>query len=408
MPEKLIISKAFSWLNTQKIKNGQYRFSPLCRQPSLQGTTCTVLAMETLGVLFELDDIERNACSSYINSFQQKDGWFKDPQLMSTHHKQQTHSKEYWLGHSTFLAQMALDALNTAPRYQFQFLDKWRDDAAVHEFIDSLDWTNPWRESNWVEWLGVWLLWDAGLRPPGTIPKNKWPQGFGGLIKWLVDNQDPETGYWGNPPGSQQSKRFAMMAGAYHHYLFFYATGTEIPYVDRIIDNTLSLQEPDGLFGNGKVGGGPCEDMDAIDILANMSRLSDHRRKDVQKSLKKASKAILYNQRNNGAFVWRRQPERKIPFLKRLRIAFAPRSEKPIGYRMSALTGKLVLETKEYTNYYGTSTELMYNVSKGDVFSMWFRPAALAIASTALGRRHAKIWWDFGFRNQFTQNWWPG
>ena len=57
---------------------------------------------------------------------------------------------------------------------------------------------------------------------------------------------------------------------------------------------------------------------------------------------------------------------------------------------------------------YAGSPGLRFFKAGGDMYSHWFRPLALAIAAQVLPADLRPAQWDFGFRNQITQGWWPG
>lgn len=302
---------------------------------------------------------------------------------------------------------MALDALGERPTAPLEFLERWRDDDAVYTWIDKLDWTNPWRESNWVEWIGYWLLAAAGVTAADVpLSPASWPDGFGGLVTWLKDHQDPSTGMWGAPALPEPQRRLHLVAAAYHHYVFYYATGSPVPSIDAIVDLTLDLQQPDGLFLPGMTGGGPCEDLDALDILANMHRLADYRRRDIEAALARALAALLRNQRPDGAF-----RNRHDPAVDRGRAAWLHAAVGPatlgVRARLGALKRALRSDCRgEQLGYAGCQT-LPFHRAGGDMFSQWFRPLALAVSASVLGPDRSPIWWPFVFRRQITQGWWP-
>lgn len=394
-----LVHKARAWVKSQ-YRPAQDGFqlspgAPVC----LIGTSCAALASE---VLDDLSSWSANAIgkwSDYIRSFQREDGWFQDPHLKPS--PGNSLDSDYLRGHATFLALMALDALGQRPRRSLEFLGTWRNDSRLYDWFEQRDWTNPWRESNWVEWIGYWLLVDAGLKADDVpLPRSKWPPGFGGLLAWLEDHQDPTTGFWGDPPYHGLSRTLHMMAAAYHHYVFYYATGREIRYRDRIIDHTLLLQQPDGLFVPGRVGGGPCEDLDAVDILANMHSLTDYRRSDIESALSRAIDALVANQCHSGAFVYSAETNKT-----------NLRSILKASYSRGPRTGLQVL--RRYLNasgvqrFYAGCPNLPFRAGEGDMFSHWFRALAIAIIADLLGPDRSPVWWCFSFRRQITQGWFP-
>jgi len=395
--------KASEWIRRQYVpKEKGFRFSP--QSPvCLLGSCCAALASETLGTLSDWSAPEVESWVQYIQSFQQDDGWFEDPYLKPG--DKSILDSAYLRGHATFLATMALDALGQRPRRRLEFLDTWRNDTHLYDWIDKLDWTNPWRESNWVEWLGYWLLADSEITADDVpVPEERYPAGFAGLMQWLEDNQDPTTGFWGNPPYEGLRRTLGQMAGAYHHYVFYYATGQPLRFKDKIIDHTLALQQPDGLFVPGRTGGGPCEDLDAIDILANMYRLADYRRAEIELAQRHALAALVKNQRADGAFVYACDGNSLRPLPGLLRTLFRPWYRPGLRSRLRA--------PRQYVSgsrqQYGGCPSLPFRSSGGDMFSQWFRPLAIATAASMLGKNRSPIWWRFGFRRQITQGWWPG
>ncbi len=403
-PVSIVSQKASEWIRKQyNPKDGGFHFSrqtPVC----FIGSCCAALSSELLGSLSSWNSREIEAWAHYIQSFQQEDGWFEDPYLKPT---EQMHLNfDYLRGHTTFLAVMALDALGQKPNRNLEFLDVWREDTRLYNWIDQRDWTSPWRESNWVEWIGYWLLADAELTVDDVPLRNEqFPPGIGGLMQWLEDHQDPATGFWGNPPCQGSKRTLNQMAAAYHHYVFYYATGKKIRYKDRIIDNVLALQQPDGLFMPGKVGGGTCEDLDAIDILANMYRLANYKRNDIEAALMRALVALLRNQRPDGAFVYAIDDYSLL--LSFLRLLFKPWYRDGSKIRLKSLQKYTQNALYGVQQYYAGSTGLPFRMKGGDMFSQWFRPLAIAIAASVLGPNRSPVWWRFGLRRQITQGWLP-
>ena len=194
------------------------------------------------------------------------------------------------------------------------------------------------------------------------------------------------------------------MAAAYHHYVFYYATGQSLRFKVRIVDHTLALQQPDGLFAPGRAGGGPCEDLDAVDILANMHRLSDYRRGEIEQALAKASAALLSSQRSDGGFVYSFDGNALNLLPSLLWTLFRPWYPPGPRTRLKVLCQYMSGSRQSYAR----CPSLPFRTKGGDMFSQWFRPLAIAIAASVLGEDRSPVWWRFGFRRQITQGWWPG
>ena len=397
----VLSDKASQWIAKQYIPSqGGFRFSPLT-PVCLIGSCCAALAAETLDSLSNWSAQEVEAWAGYIQGFQQPDGWFDDPFLKPT--EGNVLDSTYLRGHSTFLAMMALDALGKKPNRPLEFLDVWRDDTRVYDWIDKLNWTKPWRESNRVEWVGYWLLAESKITVDDVpLRKENFPPGFGGLMQWLDDHQDPTTGFWGNPSFGGLIRTLHQMAAAYHHYVFYYAIGQSVRFSERIIDHTLALQQPDDLFNPVQMGGGPCEDLDAIDILANMYHQTDYRHKDIESALKRALLALVKNQRSDGAFIHAFDGN----FLSLL-PSFLGSVVRPDGPSRRSRLRALRYSVSGSRRHYAGCSKMPFRTKQGDMFSQWFRPLAIAIGASALGADVSPVWGVFRFRRQITQGWWP-
>jgi hypothetical protein len=125
------------------------------------------------------------------------------------------------------------------------------------------------------------------------------------LLDWLDAHMDEETGYWGTDCSSSDFAKLQAMCGAYHHYILYDYAGRTIPRLERIVDTTLSLQNPSGGFALDG-GGGACEDIDATFILVSASRRSSYRREDIRAALARVVPAILSHQNEDGGLVYLR------------------------------------------------------------------------------------------------------
>lgn len=91
--------------------------------------------------------------------------------------------------------------------------------------------------------------------------------------------------------------------------LFFY-DGLQPPHLERALDTILATQNPLGGFGWGVHNpsapflSSACEDIDSIDPLCRISRLTAYRRTDVEAALAKAGDWVLTNRTSTGGFVF--------------------------------------------------------------------------------------------------------
>jgi len=364
---------------------GLYRLTPE-HEPAIMPTCFAVFAMELFGLLPDLPEREREAWANEIKAYQQPDtGLFRDTvdveDVLSPTAKFNT---DYVVWQITYFAVNAIDALGTVPVYPLGFAAEFLGSGRVTGWFDSLDWGDPWLESNRAMWLMFFLTyamerdWRADSVQVALIE----------ALDWLEDNQDPATGYWGTDRGASL---FKGMAGAYHLYPFPLYFGRPVRHVERIIDSTLSLQAWDGLFvADG--GGGACEDLDAVDILAKMSLVTDYRRADIMRALQRALSAVIDLQRSDGGFPYHGRQDPTATDV--LHLAFS--RTRPAGGRLKALKRYVRPRRRQRTWSYSGLRHMTARIGESDMWSAWFRPLAICLCREGLGvpepRQHCRTY----------------
>lgn len=327
-----------------------------CSNRTLPATDFAIFTNELLGTLHSVPKLRREQWQQYLLSCQDPhSGIFRDPNLQPGDLTSAFHNWDYVVWQMTFFTTSALDALDAFPAYPLRFLEPYRSRTAITAWLEQLDWSNPWLESNRVMFLSSFLIQAGETSLANTI------------FDWLDNAQDQESGYWGMKQGAS---RFDAMAGAFHFYFLYFYLGRPVRYADQIIDNTLLLQQPDGLY-HPAGGGGACHDLDAIDILVKFSMLTDYRAQDIKASLRQSYAALRANQRHSGAFC---EAVRKPP-------------SKSAKRRIAERTGLDRLLRKPYTEpyeiiRYAGWTKMEYSEDEGDLWSTWFRLLALALISS--------------------------
>ena len=79
------------------------------------------------------------------------------------------------------------------------------------------------------------------------IDVEKW---FDWYFDWLDRHVNPQTGYWQRAFWNLAWKRPTVndMGGAVHFYWLYQARGRPFPYPEALIESTLGLQKPNGLY----------------------------------------------------------------------------------------------------------------------------------------------------------------
>lgn len=255
---------------------------------NLLTTAFGVLALETLGAL-DAPWFDRSTTAAYLLDLRAPD----DRTYRLTRGDDEAPGA-YLAEQLEDFAILALQALNAWDGAIAVCWDTVQTPAEVHSWLDGLDWSDPWRESNRFMFLA-----NALVRRHGAARDDA--SALGAALDWLDARQNPLTGLWHFDAAVD---RVNLVAAAYH-FLFFYTwAGRSICAADALVQSTLATQHVDGLF-TYHGGGGACEDLDAVDILARLrADVSPEAAPTVTAALERAHSALLGTQDVGGGFCW--------------------------------------------------------------------------------------------------------
>ena len=317
------------WLDGMKAGDG-FRFSA-ATPCTLLSTCIAILLHEGLESLESVSQEERKSWCLYVQSCQDPStGRFLDPLLEQYPIESELHNRDYIELLMTYFAIQALDALGVAAVHPSHFLAQFESPGAIAAWLDRLDWSNPWLETNRVMFVLAGLIHRAEKEGNADAPGL-----YHQVLDWLDRAQDPQTGLW----GTQQASLLNKIAAAYHLVPFYEYVHRPVRCVSRIIDAALSLQQDDGLFG-ASPGGGACEDLDVIDLLATFTSQVNYRASDIKRSLIRGFWSVWNLQNADGGF--------------------------PYAARASRQTYR-----------FGSWAPLESDLRESDVFASWFRLMAL-------------------------------
>ena len=318
------------WLEGMRAGNG-FRFAAATPR-TLLSTCIAILLHEGLESLEGVSPQERKSWCLYVQSCQDpSSGLFLDPLLEQFPVESELHDRAYIELLMTYFAIQSLDALGEAAVHPLQFLAQFETPGAIAAWLDRLDWSNPWLESNRVMFVLAGLIHRAEKEGDTAAPAL-----YHQVLDWLDRAQDTKTGLWGTEQGASLLN---AIAGAYHFVPFYEYVHRPVRSVSKIIDAALSLQQDDGLFGPGP-GGGACEDLDVIDLLATLTKQFNYRASDVKKSLIRSFWSVWNLQNADGGFPYAARGSRE-------------------------------------TYRFGSWTPLEVDMRESDVFASWFRLMAL-------------------------------
>ena len=328
---------------------------------SLMPTCFAILAAESIGALNRHSAI-RPQLAEYIQSHQDSaSGLFSPGEICRK--DLTSHSATYLRLQATYFALHALDALGASPRNGIEFANELCDQSYLRGWLDGGPWKNPWMHSNNIMFALTLLERRARLESDPSAM-----DAFDAVLEYLDRRQDPESGLW--QPDDERDVRNAVYA-AYHFFPYYFWRGHPIRHVDRIIDSTLSIQRPDGLFTQG---GGACEDLDGVHTLVLMSEVSDYRADDVQRSLERCFWRLLQIQNSDDGF-WN-YPERRGKQSWKRRLA-----ERMFGGRALPTRFSERLASKPVDWCYSGWKRLSCPTGASDMWAAWFRPLALKLIS---------------------------
>lgn len=274
---------------------GEYNYS-------LTGSANLYSSCYALMTLHYLDKapVDREKCimwANYLNQWQDEEtGYFIGPELNAQDFEGKKHNLEHLKLHLTTTILPCLEILGHKPRWKLNFAEKFLNKESLANWLHERDWTDAWLEGNNLLFVIQILIYCRDVEK--RLEANDRIDEF---FSWLDNAIDPATGLWGT---NGYCSEFVAMCGGYHQLLAYYYENRSVKYPERLVDTTLKLQHADGGFHpNG--GGGACEDVDAVDILVNLYKLSDYRRADIRYALRKAYKSIIEKQMPDGGFVYR-------------------------------------------------------------------------------------------------------
>lgn len=354
-------------------------------QGTLLGTCFACFLAHLIGRTEDLPGrvaIERELKSLPLDS----DGWIHSPELETGGFiRADRHDHEYLRAQVTFFVRCALRCLGLRPVVPIAWARRLVERHAVWEYLDGLDWSNPWLVSNWDMFLGAFLLEWTDDEPESSDVV----AAVQAYFDWHDRRMNATTGFWGD-----HSDLLNAMAGGFHVLLHYDYAGRMYSGIENAVHTTLKLVWRDGLYVYGG-GGGSCEDLDAVDILVRLGQRSTVDQDQVRGCLARVVRRILSARNADGGFPWRLQPSgaafvRSVGEARTLSdwaASFAYRLRHRSHYHC--------------VHYYSSFSKYPFAIEKSDIWSTWFRLLAVVL----MARRYPEL---FTQRCGWTLPNWPG
>lgn len=308
MDIEAIRRRTLDYIERRKDPQGgpRYRYSSAAGRPTLYSSTYAAMTRSLYNDLGGLADAERRAWVDYLNAHQDDDGLFRDPVIFGEGWYK---DDPFWCGrmHLTCHAIIALTCLGGAAARPFAIVKDFSDTDRLTSWLEARDWGER------VGWTGNEVMNLGTLMQYARDFHND--DRAGRAVERLLDWLDthwlvPETGVWGTLDTSDPIKRSHAVQAAYHWWPLYFYDGRRPPCIERAMDTVLATQNASGGFGCGVHNPGDpakssaCEDIDSIDPLVRMSRLTDYRKSDIRAALARALPWVLRNQMPDGGFVF--------------------------------------------------------------------------------------------------------
>jgi hypothetical protein len=262
---------------------------------TLYGTCYGLLAQTYLGDTFELAPATRR----FIQEGQDpQSGWFVGPELQGFQAPQGAlHDREHLRLHLTCAALPVCSQFNIPVLNPLTAALRFCDIGYLRGWLQARDLRHAWFEGNNLLFAGQLLvhLRDAGGCPQARPALDAW-------FEWLEEAIDPATSLWGSNGLCSQAE---AVYGGYHQLLVYYHEQRPIRNPEGLIDVVLNLQHADGGF-HPEGNAGACEDVDCVDILVNLYKLTGARQREIRLALRKCLFHILAQQNPDGGFPYTR------------------------------------------------------------------------------------------------------
>ncbi len=284
------------WVSQFKLKQGRGDFSVELdnKKPSLYGICDTVfnlaISNQLEGYLAERPSEDKESWTSVIQSYQKPEtGWFKERFL-----NYGLHFKE----HSTAFSIAALKLLGAEPKYLLKIKSKLNTQEKVERWLKK----GP-------EW-GL-LYWPGSHRGGGigaifaTLGPDHYPHPdfFEWYFEWLDRKADAELGFyrigWIHKIFRNRLTKNEL-GGAVHYYWIYRFLQHPIPYPEKVIESTLSLQNEWGTWDSLE---SYCIDLDALFCLLRCCEQSSGYKKDeIEQAIIKYLTHVVPNMNNKDFF----------------------------------------------------------------------------------------------------------
>lgn len=293
-------SLAIAYFNKLRVTGdsyGPFRYSLSQNEPILYASAYAACLMSLYGDINKLSDIQKIEWINYLQSFQSANGMFMDTAIDCS----EAYLLPWWgWNHLTLHVLMALKCLDAVAKKDLVFLEPYYSEKILVNWLETREWDkDPVSVSNEIQNMGVFFQYSRDFHN-----EKRAQHSLNVMFDWLDNNQDPETGSWGQYKDKDRKFTDIVQTG-YHIWELYFYDHHPINYIENIIDAALTTQNKCGGFGISYNSSG-CEDIDSIVPLVRLSQITAYRKEDIIKSLRLALPWVLGNYNDDGSAVFKR------------------------------------------------------------------------------------------------------
>ncbi|MFQ5743006.1 MAG: hypothetical protein ACE5HV_05380 [Acidobacteriota bacterium] len=375
--------RALSWVESMREPDSVccYRLHEQA-EPTVFASFFALFTLHLCTVTETWNEQRRLEWLEFVRNFQDEEtGLFRDPGAASRV-TDPAHDLEHLDRQLTGFSVSALKVVGGQPRYPIRAVWPWFDPDYMRRWLDGLDWKRSSNSGNKAMFIAIMLI-DELERGQSEAAR-----GLDAWFDWHDRMADPATSYWGT---GRSCRYFQGMNGFVHQFLIYNYMDRQVPLLHAAVDRTLLLQQPDGLF-SPMLGGGACDDLDALHVLCYAHHALNYRRADIGRALEGARAALLANQNPDGGFSWARR--RLLSPGEWIRLAVHnSRTADPYPYLLYvalrlALAGQRHLRRPQRTGWCSSG----WGWSESSIWDTWFRTLTIAeidaVVDPAAARRH--------------------
>ena len=355
-------SNVLGWLRTLRLSDQYCRYQ--FNKDSDDTIFCTCFALFILDLFKETNqfsDNERKQWTSHIQSFQNKEHGYFEPEVY--YHT----DKERNCYQLTCFCLSALKILETEPKFPLKFIEQWKtpEDIKTYLLERGCHEGRP-GSGNKAMFLAIFLTYQYERTKESHLLEK--------IDAWFDFHNKTQNrnGFWGS---DMKSLYLHGLQNGFHQFVIYFYWQKEVPKIHNIIDITLMSQDRQGYFAPTP-GGEACHDYDAIHILAMAHRITDYRKDEIEESLRKAFVAILKTGNSDGGFCQSKSKMINIfDFIRHVPFYLTKRPSYLWYYRARSCFATM-LKRKDVINTGWTEKPRFWNES--NLWDSWFRCLTLA------------------------------